>query len=56
MKNAKLAEKKRNGLSEQEQKKKKKPAEKKSFWGKMFAGDTAAMSKRRKALDDALDY
>jgi len=56
MKNAKLEKKKRNGLSEQEQKKKKKPAEKRGFWGSMFASDASAMAKRRAALDDALNY
>jgi len=51
MKNAKLAEKKRDGLGKPKAKKKKK-----SFWGSMFEKDTSAMSKRRKALDDALNY
>jgi len=50
MKNEKLAEKKRGGLNKPKAKKKK------SFWGSMFEKDASAMSKRRKALDDALNY
>ena len=60
MKNAKLAEKKRDGLSEDSGNstsgQKKKPKKKKGFWGSMFASDTSAMAKRRAALDDALNY
>lgn len=50
MKNEKLAEKKRKGLSTP------KPRKKRGFWGSMFSGDIAAMSKHRKALEDALKY
>jgi len=50
MKNVKLAKKKRSGLTKTKVKKKK------SFWGSMFAKDTSVMSKRRKALEDALNY
>lgn len=50
MKKETLLEKKRNGLSKPKAKKKK------SFWGSMFEKDTSAISKRRKALDDALNY
>ena len=50
MANETLLEKKRKSLS------KTKPKKKKSFWGSMFKGDTSAMSKRRKALDDAMKY
>jgi hypothetical protein len=46
-----LAEKKRKALA-----KKPKPKKKKSFWGSMFSGDTSAISKRRKALEDTLKY
>ena len=49
--NEKLSEKKRDGLSKKKAKKKKG-----GFWGTMFKGDTSAISKRRKALDDALNY
>lgn len=51
MKNEKLAEKKRTGLVKPKAKKKKR-----SFWGSMFDKDTSAMSKRRKALEDSLNY
>lgn len=59
--NAKLAEKKRDGLSEDSGnstslQKKKAKKKKGGFWGTMFKGDVSAISKRRKALDDALDY
>ena len=47
-----LAEKKRKALAKKPKPKKKK----KSFWGSMFSGDTAAISKRRKALEDTLNY
>jgi len=50
MKKVNLVEKKRKGLAKPKVKKKKK------FWGTMFAKDTSAMSKHRKALDDALNY
>ena len=45
-----LSTKKRNKLS------KPKPKKKAGFWGNMFKGDTSAMSKRRKALEDAMKY
>ena len=46
-----LLKKKRKELNKPKAKKKKR-----SFWGSMFEKDTSAMSKRRKALDDALNY
>lgn len=52
MGNEKLIEKKRNTLT----KPKPKPKKKRGFWGSMFGGDTSAMSKRRKALEDTLKY
>jgi hypothetical protein len=48
-----LTEKKRKALAA---KPKTKPKKKRSFWGSVFEKDTSAMSKRRKALDDALNY
>ena len=45
-----LSEKKRKGLSET------KPKKKKSFWGSMFEKDTGAINKRKKALDDIMNY
>lgn len=50
MGNEKLAEKKRKNLSQP------KPKKKRGFWGSMFRGDVSAISKRRKALEDALNY
>ena len=50
MKEETLSEKKRKGLSKQ------KPKKKKSFWGSMFEKDTSAMSKRRKILEESLNY
>jgi hypothetical protein len=47
-----LAEKKRKALAAKPKPKKKK----KSLWGSMFSGDTSAISKRRKALEDSLKY